>query len=564
MATDPAELINRAQAWLAEDPDPETREELSKLIEAAAGDDRIAAELAARFAGTLQFGTAGLRGELGAGPMRMNRSVVIRAAAGLAAYLKAQGDGAGLVVIGYDARHKSADFARDTAAVMVGAGLRAAVLPRPLPTPVLAFAIRHLGAVAGVEVTASHNPPRDNGYKVYLGDGSQIVPPADGEIADRIAAVGPLAGVPRPEAGWETLDEAVLNAYLARTDAVLTPGSPRDTKVVYTPMHGVGRDTLVAAFARAGFPAPVVVAEQAEPDPDFPTVAFPNPEEPGAMDLAFATARDRAADADIVIANDPDADRCAVAVPDPAAPDGWRMLRGDEVGALLAAHLVSKRASGTFATTIVSSQLMSRIAAASSLPYEETLTGFKWLARVDGLRYAFEEALGYCVDPEGVRDKDGITAALLITELAAELKQAGRTLTDLLDDLALEFGLHATDQLSVRVEDLSLIAGAMRTLREQPPAALAGLAVTRADDLNRGTETLPPTDGLRYYLSGSPEAGIEAARVVVRPSGTEPKLKCYLEVVVPVASPEALPEARTKAAAALASLKGDMAAAAGI
>lgn len=564
MATDPAELIDRAQAWLAEDPDPETREELSKLIEAAAGDDRIAAELAARFAGTLQFGTAGLRGELGAGPMRMNRSVVIRAAAGLAAYLKAQGDGAGLVVVGYDARHKSADFARDTAAVMVGAGLRAAVLPHPLPTPVLAFAIRHLGAVAGVEVTASHNPPRDNGYKVYLGDGSQIVPPADGEIADQIAAVGPLTGVPRPEAGWETLDEAVLHAYLARTDAVLTPGSPRDTKVVYTPMHGVGRDTLVAAFARAGFPAPVVVTEQAEPDPDFPTVAFPNPEEPGAMDLAFATARDRAADADIVIANDPDADRCAVAVPDPGTPDGWRMLRGDEVGALLAAHLVSKRASGTFATTIVSSQLMSRIAAASSLPYEETLTGFKWLARVDGLRYAFEEALGYCVDPEGVRDKDGITAALLITELAAELKQAGRTLTDLLDDLALEFGLHATDQLSVRVEDLSLIADAMRTLREEPPTTLAGLAVARADDLNQGTETLPPTDGLRYYLSGSPEAGIEAARVVVRPSGTEPKLKCYLEVVVPVAAPEALPEARTKAAAALASLKRDMAAAAGI
>lgn len=560
MATDPAELIHRAQAWLAEDPDPETRDELSKLIEAEDTD-----ELAARFAGTLQFGTAGLRGELGAGPMRMNRSVVIRAAAGLAAYLKAQGDGSGLVVIGYDARHKSADFARDTAAVMVGAGLRAAVLPRPLPTPVLAFAIRHLGAVAGVEVTASHNPPRDNGYKVYLGDGSQIVPPADGEIAAEIAAVRSLADVPRPESGWETLDETVLDAYLARTDAVLTPGSPRDTKVVYTPMHGVGRDTLVAAFARAGFPAPTVVAEQAEPDPDFPTVAFPNPEEPGAMDLAFATARDRGASGvDIVIANDPDADRCAVAVPAPGTPDGWRMLRGDEVGALLAAHLVSKRASGTFATTIVSSQLMSRIAAAASLPYEETLTGFKWLARVDGLRYAFEEALGYCVDPEGVRDKDGITAALLITELAAELKQSGRTLTDLLDDLALEFGLHATDQLSVRVEDLSLIADAMHRLRAQPPTALAGLSVPRADDLNRGTETLPPTDGLRYYLSGSPEAGIEAARVVVRPSGTEPKLKCYLEVVVPVASAEALPAARTKADATLASIKADLSEAAGI
>ncbi|MGA5561879.1 phospho-sugar mutase [Streptomyces platensis] len=558
MATDPAELTHRAQAWLAEDPDPETRDELAKLIAAEDTD-----ELAVRFAGTLQFGTAGLRGELGAGPMRMNRSVVIRAAAGLAAYLKAQGDGSGLVVIGYDARYKSADFARDTAAVMVGAGLRAAVLPRPLPTPVLAFAIRHLGAVAGVEVTASHNPPRDNGYKVYLGDGSQIVPPADGEIAAEIAAVRSLADVPRPETGWETLDETVLDAYLARTDAVLTPGSPRDTKVVYTPMHGVGRDTLVAAFARAGFPAPTVVAEQAEPDPDFPTVAFPNPEEPGAMDLAFATARDTAG-VDIVIANDPDADRCAVAVPAAGTPDGWRMLRGDEVGALLAAHLVRKRAAGTFATTIVSSQLMSRIAAAASLPYEETLTGFKWLARVDGLRYAFEEALGYCVDPAGVRDKDGITAALLITELAAELKQSGRTLDGLLDDLALEHGLHATDQLSVRVEDLSLIADAMRRLREQPPTALAGLTVSRADDLTRGTETLPPTDGLRYYLSGSPAAGIEAARVVVRPSGTEPKLKCYLEVVVPVSSAEALPEARTTAVTALASVKRDLAEAAGI
>ncbi|MFJ9855756.1 phospho-sugar mutase [Streptomyces sp. NPDC101150] len=562
MATDRTELITRAEAWLAEDPDPETREELAALL--AAGD---ADELAARFAGTLQFGTAGLRGELGAGPMRMNRSVVIRAAAGLAAYLKAQGQGSGLVVIGYDARHKSADFARDTAAVMVGAGLRAAVLPRPLPTPVLAFAIRHLGAVAGVEVTASHNPPRDNGYKVYLGDGSQIVPPADGEIAAEIAAIRSLADVPRPEAGWETLDDEVLRAYLARTDAVLTPGSPRDTRVVYTPMHGVGRDTLVAAFARAGFPAPTVVAEQAEPDPDFPTVAFPNPEEPGAMDLAFATARSVGADGggvDIVIANDPDADRCAVAVPAPGTADGWRMLRGDEVGALLAAHLVSKQASGTFATTIVSSSLMSRIAAASSLPYEETLTGFKWLARVDGLRYAFEEALGYCVDPEGVRDKDGITAALLITELAAELKQSGRTLADLLDDLALEFGLHATDQLSVRVEDLTLIADAMRRLREAPPASLAGLTVTAADDLNKGTASLPPTDGLRYYLSGADGSGVEAARVVVRPSGTEPKLKCYLEIVVPVASAEGLPAARETAATVLAAVKDDLARALGI
>ncbi|MFE6690400.1 phospho-sugar mutase [Streptomyces sp. NPDC057743] len=557
MATVPAELIDRAQTWLAEDPDPETRDELAGLIEAGRHE-----ELAARFAGTLQFGTAGLRGELGAGPMRMNRAVVIRAAAGLAAYLKDQGQGDGLVVIGYDARYKSADFARDTAAVMVGAGLRAALLPRPLPTPVLAFAIRHLGAVAGVEVTASHNPPRDNGYKVYLGDGSQIVPPADGEIADRIAAVRSLADVPRPEAGWETLDDTVLTAYLERTDAVLTPGSPRSVDVVYTPMHGVGRDTLVAAFARAGFPAPTVVAEQAEPDPDFPTVAFPNPEEPGAMDLAFATARKAAPD--IVIANDPDADRCAVAVPDPGAPEGWRMLRGDEVGALLAAHLVRKGATGTFATTIVSSQLMSRIAGGASLPYKETLTGFKWLARADGLRYAYEEALGYCVDPEGVRDKDGVTAALLITELAAELKQSGRGLTDLLDDLAVEFGLHATDQLSVRVTDLSLIADAMRRLRAQPPTALAGLTVSRADDLNAGGPDLPPTDGLRYYLAGSPADGIEAARVVVRPSGTEPKLKCYLEVVVPVADATGLPTARERATTTLTALKRDLSTAAGI
>ncbi|WP_327719040.1 phospho-sugar mutase [Streptomyces sp. NBC_00490] len=540
------DLIARATAWLAEDPDTETRDELAKLIEA--GD---VTELTARFSGTLQFGTAGLRGELGAGPMRMNRSVVIRAAAGLAAYLKGKGRSDGLVVIGYDARHKSADFARDTAAVMTGAGLRAAVLPHPLPTPVLAYAIRHLGAVAGVEVTASHNPPRDNGYKVYLGDGSQIVPPADAEIAAEIDAVRSLDEVPRPDAGWETLDGAVLDAYLARTDAVLSDGSPRTARTVYTAMHGVGKDVLLAAFARAGFPEPVLVAEQAEPDPDFPTVAFPNPEEPGAMDLAFARARET--DPDLVIANDPDADRCAVAV---KAGADWRMLRGDEVGALLAAHLVRRGAQGTFAESIVSSSLLGRIAEKAGLPYEETLTGFKWIARVEGLRYGYEEALGYCVDPDGVRDKDGITAALLITELASELKEQGRTLLDLLDDLAVEHGLHATDQLSVRVEDLSVIADAMGRLRERPPTELAGLAITKAEDLTRGTDRLPPTDGLRYTLDG--------ARVIVRPSGTEPKLKCYLEVVVPVAAHADLPAAHAKATDLLATIKRDLSAAAGI
>ncbi|QXE39096.1 phospho-sugar mutase [Streptomyces sp. GMY02] len=548
------DVITRARAWLAEDPDSETREELARIIEAGDLDS-----LTERFSGTLRFGTAGLRGELGAGPMRMNRAVVIRAAAGLAAYLTDRGDGGGLVVIGYDARYKSEEFARDTAAVMTGAGLRAAVLPRALPTPVLAFAVRHLGAVAGVEVTASHNPPRDNGYKVYLGGGSQIVPPADGEIAARIDAVGPLASVPRPDGGWEILGEEVLTAYLERTDTVLTPGTPRTARTVHTALHGVGTETLLAAFARAGFPAPVPVPEQAEPDPAFPTVAFPNPEEPGAMDLAFATAR--RVQPDLVIANDPDADRCAVAVPDESADGGagWRMLSGDETGALLAAHLVHKGARGTFAESIVSSSLLGRIAEAAELGYEETLTGFKWIARVEGLRYGYEEALGYCVDPEGVKDKDGITAALLVAELASELKAQGRTLADLLDDLAVTHGLHATGQLSVRVKDLSLIADAMRRLRERPPVELAGLSVVSTEDLAEGSATLPPTDGLRYRL-----AGAYRARVIVRPSGTEPKLKCYLEVVIPVADATGLAGAKGEARGVLEALKRDMSAAAGI
>ncbi|TDC75022.1 phospho-sugar mutase [Streptomyces hainanensis] len=550
----PEELFARARGWLAEDPDPETRAELAALLDA--GD---VAAVADRFAGTLEFGTAGLRGEMGAGPRRMNRAVVIRAAAGLAGYLKRTAPG--LVVVGYDARHRSADFARDTAAVLTGAGLRAALLPRPLPTPVVAFAIRHLGAVAGVVVTASHNPPRDNGYKVYLGDGSQIVPPADADIAAEIAAVGPLAGVDRPATGWEVLGEEVVDAYVARSGAALAPGGPREVSVVYTPMHGVGRATLVDAFARAGFPAPVDVPEQAEPDPDFPTVAFPNPEEPGAMDLAFARAR--AVGPDLVLANDPDADRCAAGVPDAAAEGGWRMLRGDEVGALLATRLVRRGVRGTFAASIVSASLVGRIAAAAGLPYRETLTGFKWLGRVPGLAFGYEEALGYCVDPAGVRDKDGITAALLLAELAAELRAAGgRTLTDLLDDIAWEHGLHATDQLSVRVADLGLIADAMTRLREAPPTALGGLPVAGAEDLRAGSAELPPTDGLRYTLAGSGE--VASARVVVRPSGTEPKLKCYLEVVVPVSDRAALPAARAAATEALAAIRRDLAAAAGV
>nr|WP_202892631.1 phospho-sugar mutase [Kribbella shirazensis] len=541
-----------AEAWLSEDPDPDTRAELQALLDA--GDGK---ELADRFAGTLEFGTAGLRGAVGAGPNRMNRVVVIRAAAGLAAYLKARGVTDGPVLIGYDARHKSDVFAQDTAAVIRGAGLDAVLLDRPAPTPVIAFGIRHLHAVAGVVVTASHNPPQDNGYKVYLGDGSQIVPPADAEIAAAIAAVGPLAGVPRGD-DWQTTGDELLTAYLDRIAELVPADAPRDLTVAYTPLHGVGRTLVEAAVARAGFAVPQVVASQADPDPDFPTVSFPNPEEPGAIDAALELAR--SIQADIAVANDPDADRCAVAVPDPHSPDasangGWRMLRGDELGALLGEFLLSSRPEGVAACSIVSSSLLGKIAASYGVRYVETLTGFKWIGRVPELVFGYEEALGYCVDPAAVKDKDGVSTLVRVLQLAAQAKAAGRTLLDLLDDLAVEHGLHATDQLSARVDDLSLIAQAMERLRATPPETLGAYAVERIDDLSRGSESLPPTDGLRFTLS-------DGARVVVRPSGTEPKLKCYLEVVVPVTTDVAT--ARREAATALAAIKSDLAAAAGI
>jgi phosphomannomutase len=519
-----SDLPARARAWVAEDPAAHTRAELEALVAAAEQDPEgpAAADLADRFDGRLEFGTAGLRGELGAGPRRMNRVVVLRAAAGLASYLLAHGASAGdRVVVGYDARHESDVFAQDTAEVMAGAGLEALLLPRPLPTPVLAYAVRSLGCVAGVMVTASHNPPRDNGYKVYLGDGCQIVPPTDAGISAAIDAVGPLAGVPRGT-GWRHLDDDVLESYVADVSALVAPGGPRDLTVVYTPMHGVGRDTAVAVLERAGFATPHVTPEQAEPDPDFPTVAFPNPEEPGAMDLALGLAAE--VGADVVLANDPDADRCAVAVP---GPQGWRALRGDEVGALLGDLLLRTGAEGVYASSIVSSSLLGVLAEAHGRPHTETLTGFKWIGRVDGLAFGYEEALGYCVAPGLVRDKDGVSALLLLAGLAAELRADGRTLTDRLDELAREHGLFATDQLSVRVEDLTLIEAAMRRLRAAPPRFLGGLAVDSAEDLSEGAGGLPPTDGLRYRLA-------ERSRVVVRPSGTEPKLKCYLEVVVPV------------------------------
>ncbi|TNM40558.1 phospho-sugar mutase [Nocardioides albidus] len=520
-----------------------------------AGDGGARADLADRFRGTLEFGTAGLRGALGAGPNRMNRIVVIRAAAGLAAYLRDTGTTSGsAVVIGYDARHNSDVFARDTAEVMAGAGLKPLLLPRPLPTPLLAFAIRELGCAAGVMVTASHNPPEDNGYKVYLGDGSQIVPPADGEIAARIATVGNLESVrrvPLGTTGGRVLDDGIVDAYLD-TVAALAGDGPRDLTIVYTPLHGVGGGALPAVLETAGFEAPQIVAEQEAPDPDFPTVAFPNPEEPGAIDRAVALAeRTRA---DIVIANDPDADRCAAAV---AGPDGtWRMLRGDEVGALLADHLLRNGREGVYAASIVSSSLLGRMAEAAGQRYAETLTGFKWISRVPGLVFGYEEALGYCVDPDHVSDKDGVSAALLLCEIAAEAKAAGRTLLDLLDDLAVAHGLHATDQLSVRVTDLGEIAAAMERLRAEPPTSLGGSPVTTADDLATGAGGLPPTDGLRYRTE-------DGSRVVVRPSGTEPKLKCYLEVVVPVLDAD-VPLARAEAATRLTALRADIALAARI
>jgi phosphomannomutase len=463
----------------------------------------------------------------------MNRVVVARAAAGLAAYLVANG-GASVderlreerrVVVGYDARRNSDVFARDTARVMAGAGITAMVLPAALPTPVLAFAIRELGCAAGVMVTASHNPPGDNGYKVYLGDGSQIVPPADAEISACIAAVGALGSIPQSD-DWRTLDSAVLDSYVARAVSLLGDG-PRDVSAVYTALHGVGGEVFMRGAAGAGFAAPTKVAAQFEPDGRFPTLSFPNPEEPGAMDLSLADARARGAD--LIIANDPDADRCAAGIP---CDGDYRMLTGDEVGALLAWWIAERGrrdgtpATGVYAESIVSCALLERIATDAGLGYATTLTGFKWISKVPGLRFGYEEALGYCCDPEAVKDKDGITASLLMLEMVAALKAEGRGLQDVLDDLARKFGLYATSQLSVRVSEIALIAGAMARLRADPPRVLGGRDVLQMDDLEKGVDGLPPTDGLRFTL--------QDARVIVRPSGTEPKLKCYLQVVVPV------------------------------
>jgi len=531
-AAEGAALIAAARAWHDQDPDEGTRAELATLIRAAeTGDAQGTTELEHRFAARLEFGTAGLRGELGAGSNRMNRVLVAQAAAGFAAYLLEKGDDpisgeAPSVVIGYDGRVNSEVFARDTAELMAGAGVRAVLLPRLLPTPVLAFAVRHLGVSAGVMVTASHNPARDNGYKVYLGGfdaGSQIVSPADAEIAahiQRVADEQSVLELPR-SSDYETAGDDVVDEYVRRTAELGTASASR-VKVVYTPMHGVGWETAKRVFAAAGFDEPIVVPEQVEPDSAFPTVVFPNPEEPGALDLAFATATE--AGADLIIANDPDADRLAVAVPLPGG--GWRRLSGNDVGGLLgwraAERMASTTANGTLAASIVSSPALAEIASQYHLDYADTLTGFKWVSRVGGLSYGFEEALGYLVDPEKIRDKDGISAAVDFLSLVTELAEKGETLADRETAFAERFGAYASSQISLRVSDLGQITSLMARLRDAPPAELGGIRVDHIDDFANGFGQFPPGDILRYVLD-------DGARVIVRPSGTEPKLKVYID-----------------------------------
>lgn len=511
-------LVTEVQAWIAEDPDPETAAQLQKWL-----DEHNESELRQSFAGFLQFGTAGLRGPIRPGPSGMNRAVVARAAAGIAAYMKERNLHS--VVIGRDARYGSEDYTFETAEIMSGAGMDVYVLPRPLPTPVLAFATVELGCDVGIMVTASHNPPQDNGYKVYLGGtvdgieylGSQIVSPTDASIAQKIAAVTSLKAAPRGKE-WTVLGEEIIEKYIGQTARLAT--HPGNLKIVYTAMHGVGTETLQRVFHKAGFPSPILVDSQALPDPDFPTVAFPNPEEPGAIDLSLETAK--TFDADLVIANDPDADRCAAAIKDPAM--GWRMLRGDELGAIFAEAIARKSGVGIFANSIVSSSVVKKIAEHHKIEFKETLTGFKWISKIKGLTFGYEEALGYAVDPNTVNDKDGISAAITLAQIATDLAKDGKTLLDLLDEIWARHGFHATEQISIRLTDLSKVAVILGGLRTNPPQEIAGRIVSSIDDLALPTDGLPPTDGLRIWLDGG-------VRIIIRPSGTEPKMKCYIEVI---------------------------------
>ena len=511
-------LRAEVEAWIADDPDPKTAAELTALLEA--GDEET---LKKYFNGFLQFGTAGLRGPIGPGPSCMNRAVVGRAAAGIAAYMKKRG--MTKVVVGRDARYGSEDYTFETAEIMSGAGMDVYILPRPLPTPVLAFATSFLACDIGIMVTASHNPPQDNGYKVYVGpeaDGinyaaSQIISPTDGFMAADIDAVTSLKSLPRGKK-WTILDEEVISEYVKRTSA-LAP-RPGDIKIVYTAMHGVGTETVQRVFNHAGFATLILVDEQCAPDPDFPTVAFPNPEEPGAIDLALKKARDFGAD--LVIANDPDADRCAAAINDPKV--GWRMLRGDELGVVLGEWIARSKPSGTFGNSIVSSSALRKIASHYGIDFQEVLTGFKWLAKIEDLAFGYEEAIGYAVDSETVNDKDGISAAIFLAQVAMDLKRDSLTISDLLDQVWERHGFHGTEQISIRVSDMSAITRLLAGLRQNPPKEIAGRAVESIDDLAAPKDGLPPTDGLRIWLAG----GI---RIIVRPSGTEAKMKCYIEVI---------------------------------
>ncbi len=581
-----AEFLTTVEAWIADDPDAGDRAELKALVDRAfpgapadrgvdAGqgtDDGAIGELRDRFAGRLHFGTAGLRGVVAAGPNRMNRAVVRAATAAVAGWLLAPGPGARdegtSVVVGCDARHRSAEFADEVAAVLAGAGIAVHMLPMPCPTPLLAFAVRHLGAAAGVMITASHNPAADNGYKLYLSDGAQVIPPADADIEQRITGLGPLSQIPVAGARSPLITRHGDEVARAYVDAVVAtaagPGPGRRVRaglnVVYTPMHGVAGDLMLRALRQAGFAPPHVVAAQAEPDPDFPTVAFPNPEEPGALDLALADARRLGAD--LVVASDPDGDRLAVAVPDPDA--GWRVLTGDQVGALLGASLLERTgaAPGAYtaagarlvASTVVSSTLLSKIAAAAGVRYAETLTGFKWIARaadgIPGARFVFgyEEALGYAVG-DVVRDKDGIGAALAMLQLAGTARSEDRSVLDIYDDLERAHGVHLTSQLTLRTADQALV---MSELRASPPAAFGDEPVSGLTDL-AGSPTadapgvaVPRADVLIFRLPG--------ARVVLRPSGTEPKIKCYIEITEPLAG-RSLGAAREAAAKRLAPLR---------
>ncbi|MGZ4509855.1 MAG: phospho-sugar mutase [Mycobacterium sp.] len=510
------------EEWIAHDPDPVTAAEL------AACD---AQELAARFARPLTFGTAGLRGPVRGGPDAMNVAVVLRATWAVA---KVLGDRAGsTVVVGGDARHGSASFAAAAAEVLAAQGFSVLLLPLPVPTPVVAFAVRHTGAVAGIQITASHNPPADNGYKVYFEGGIQIVSPTDRRIEAAMADAPPADQIARTPVA--PADTDLLERYIERAAAVRRGGG--SVRVALTPLHGVGGAVAVETLRRAGFPDVHTVEAQFAPDPDFPTVAFPNPEEPGATDALLALAADTRAD--VAIALDPDADRCAVGVP---AETGWRMLSGDETGWLLGDYILSHgRATRetVVASTVVSSRMLQAIAAHYGATHVETLTGFKWLARADcdvpggALAYAYEEAIGHCVDPDAVRDKDGISAAVLVCDLVAALKNRGRSVPDALDDLARRYGVHDVAAVSRRVAGPAEAAGLMRRLREHPPTRLAGFTAT-------------PTDiGDALIFTGGD--GQTSARVVVRPSGTEPKVKCYIEIRCAVTGD--LRSARERAAA---------------